>query len=78
MLGTPLADDKGDDFSKELIILNPNTKFAKINKEETTPELYEEVEALKAERKAAEEEAAKAAAEAAAAEAAGGDEPAAE
>ena len=75
MLGTPVADDKGDDFGKEVIILNGETKFVKINKEETTPELFEEANALKAERKAAEEEAAKAAAEAAAA-GEGGEEPA--
>ena len=59
MLGNPIADDKGGDFKKEVLILlhEKLPKLKMINKEEVTQENIEEAKAEKIERiKQAEEE----------------------
>ena len=72
---TPLAEEKGDDLKKEVLILLDGLEFKSFNGEEVTAEDIADAKAEKAERikaaeearKQAEEEAAAAAAEAAAA-----------
>ena len=75
---TPLAEEKGDDLKKEVLIILDGLDFKTFNGEEVTAEDITDAKAEKAERikaaeearKQAEEEAAAAAAEAAEAEAA--------
>ena len=75
---TPLAEEKGDDLKKEVLIILDGLNFKTFNGEEVTAEDITDAKAEKAERikaaeearKQAEEEAAAAAAEAAEAEAA--------
>jgi hypothetical protein len=70
---TPLAEEKGEDLKKEVLILLDGLNFKSFNGEEVTAEEIADAKAEKAERikaaeearKAAEEEAAAAAAEAA-------------
>lgn len=63
-LGTPVGDEAGDGFKKEWLIFTNYRKCLKINKEEVTPEDYDEAKALwnerEEERKAKEAEAANA------------------
>lgn len=69
-LGTPVGDESGDNFKKEWLILTNYRKAIKINKEEVTPEDYDDAKALWNEReeerkaKEAEEEEARKAKEA--------------
>ena len=66
MLGNPIADDLGDGFKKETLILFLSNKFDKINKDEVVQEDIDDAIATKAERFAAAEEARKIAEEEAA------------
>jgi len=71
---TPLAEEKGDDLKKEVLIILDGLNFKMFNGEEVTAddiadaknEKAERIKAAEEARKAAEEEAAAAAAEAAA------------
>ena len=67
---TPLAEEKGDDLKKEVLILLDGLNFKSFNGEEVTPEDIADAKAEKAERIKAAEEARKAAEEEAAAAAA--------
>jgi protein phosphatase 1 regulatory subunit 7 len=57
MQGCPYAEEKGDDFKKEVLIYLDEIKWVKINKEEVTAEEVEEAAKEKKERIEAEIEA---------------------
>lgn len=50
MATTPVADEKGGDFKKELLIITNFLKLAMVNEEEVTPEEMDEAKELLATR----------------------------